>query len=99
MEKRAWKPQEPCQEVQKGSVPKEVAYQLLSFFPAPEWEMKKKVLRGNCGDMSPEPQDWRSLNVNLPFVAASGWGDGSKLSWNDSSDSRFTADQQKQHIF
>ena len=61
--------------------------------------MKKKVLRGNCGDMSPEPQDWRSLNVNLPFVAASGWGDGSKLSWNDSSDSRFTADQQKQHIF
>lgn len=51
--------------------------------------------------MSPEPQDWRSLNVmwfNLPFVAASGWGDGSKLSWNDSSDSRFNTDQQKQHI-
>lgn len=52
--------------------------------------------------MSPEPQDWRGLNVmwfNLPFVAGFGWGDGSKRSWNNSSDSTFTADQQKQHIF
>lgn len=60
-----------------------MAYQLLSSFPALEWEMKKKVLREDYGDVSHGTLGLggtlRVMRFSLPFGPASGLGGGGSL--------------------
>lgn len=65
-----------------------MAYQLLHSFPVQEWEVKE---RRWVEARVPELRD-PSVGSQPP-----GWGGGSNLTWNNSSDGRFTPNQLKQH--